>query len=101
MPEPIFDLNAVLEATTYNSFIFAGTSELHLLKDSTGERITVDVVAFSYVDAGNGFLEADGSPRRFRYSGKLLGALFNEKITRGKFTFEDGTVVFYDRSILD
>lgn len=101
MSEPAFDLASVLEATTYNSVIFAGTSELYLLKQNTGEHITIDVVLFGYIDLGGGVLEAEGGPRRFSYRGKLLGALFNEKSTRGKFTFEDGTVIFYDRSILD
>jgi len=97
---PDYDIDSILEAVDETGLLFAGTGELELLKESVGSVIVVDTIMFAYTQLSDRVV-ANGKPRRYRFRSRLVSSLYTEKNTRGRFVFEDGTVVYYDRSVLD
>jgi hypothetical protein len=97
-----YDLNPLLTAVSIQNLIFVGRDVTELLTKLVNEPdTTIDVVMFPYLVSGDGEAQAAAKPRRGFYTGKLLGVLLNERKTKGRFTFEDGTVIYRDSAILE
>lgn len=93
-----YNLQGVLETTSAFGFTFVGTGELELLQKKVSHVVSIPVIYFPYDEAQQ--IDA-GAPRRYNFTGLLLSALLTEKETKGRFIFNDGTIVYYDKSILD
>lgn len=97
-----YDLASLLTAASTQNMIFLGRDAAEMLMKLVGvPDTTVDVVMFPYIINGEGEAAIAAGPRRGFYTGKLLGVLLNERKTKGRFTFEDGTVIFRDSAILE
>lgn len=97
-----YDLDSLLTAASTQNLIFVGREVTDLLMKLVDEPCTtVDVVMFPYIINSDGGAAIAAGPRRGTYTGKLLGVLLNERRTKGRFTFEDGTVIYRDSAILE
>lgn len=97
-----YDLDSLLTAASTQNLIFVGRDVTDLLMKLVDEPCTtVDVVMFPYIINSDGGAAIAAGPRRGTYTGKLLGVLLNERRTKGRFTFEDGTVIYRDSAILE
>lgn len=97
-----YDLEALLTAANTQNLIFVGKEVTDMLTKLVDiADTTIDVVMFPYIINSNGEAAIAAKPRRGFYTGKLLGVLLNERKTKGRFTFEDGTVIYRDNAILE
>lgn len=100
--EAPYDLAVILTAASTQNMIFLGKEAAEMLMKLVDEpNTTVDVVMFPYIINSDGEAHIAAGPRRGFYTGKLVGVLLNERKTKGRFTFEDGTVIFRDNAILE
>lgn len=109
-PTTKYDLEAVLAAANTQNLIFIGRENAELLAKQAdavvitkqeGTLTTVDVVMFPYLLDPAGEAVVAGAPRRGFYSGTLLSVLLNDRMTKGRFVFADGTVLYRDSGILE
>lgn len=109
-PTAKYDLEAVLTVVNTQNLIFVGRESTELLAKQAdtvvatkqeGTLTTIDVVMFPYLLNPVGEAVEAGGPRRGFYSGTLLSVLLNDRMTKGKFVFADGTVLYRDNSILE
>jgi hypothetical protein len=91
----------ITNAASTVGVIFVGTDQVELLLNSVGTpALKVEAMYFikESADINN---HSYSNPVRYTLVSKLVTAFVNEDSTQGKFIFEDGTIVFYDSSILD
>lgn len=99
--ETPYDIDAALIVPNEKGLLFAGVSELEVLKTNVGQdAVKVDVLYFPYFE-GEDHVAAASKPRRYVYVGKLVSAFWNEANTKGVFRFEDGTVIYFDKAFVN
>lgn len=98
---PLYDLTSVLTAAHIQNLVFIGREGTELLPKLIDETSTVDVVMFPYLIDEEGTAVAAAGPRRATFSGKLISVLLNERQTKGRFVFSDGTIIYRDSAILE
>lgn len=97
-----YDPSAMLESITYIDYlILVGQEATDLLAtyatDSSTYPITVSVVIFPHIEGQ----PTSKTPFHGTYTGKLIGTTLNDRHTKGRFTFEDGTTIYRDSSFLE
>ena len=102
---PPYDLSSIFQASQVQNFLFVGRDAAELLADCflkrSDEIVKVDVVMFPYSVNENGEPVIAAGPRRGIFTGKILSVLLNERATKGRFVFSDGTVINRDNAILE
>lgn len=104
-----YDLAALLTAANTQNLIFVGRASTELLATRASLVTTkaddtlfsIDVVMFPYILNDKGEATIAAGPRRGVYSGELISVLLNERKTKGRFVFADGTVIYRDNLILE
>jgi hypothetical protein len=99
-PNPPYDLASVLAAANTQNLVFVGRESTELLAKQDS-LTTINVVMFPYSLNDEGEAVIAAGPRRGTYTGKLISSLLNEKMNKGRFVFEDGTVIYRDSIILE
>lgn len=109
---PKYDLPSVLAAANTQNLIFVGRDSAELLAKQADSIVatkqeeslfSIDVVMFPYLIniKNEAEIEAGVGPRRGTFAGRLASVLLNERKTKGRFVFDDGTVIYRDSSILE
>lgn len=104
-----YDLVSVLTAANTQNLIFVGKDSAELLATratltttrSDDTLFNIDVVMFPYIVNEEGQAVIAAGPRRGVFAGELISVLLNERKTKGRFVFKDGTVIYRDNSILE
>ena len=98
------DLNAAMAVAQTENLIFIGkdaTSTLHdFFIKKPGQSGITDVIMFPY-QIVNGEAVAAGGPRRGTFTGTVLSATLNDRMTKGRFVFADGTILYRDSTIIE
>lgn len=109
-PNTPYDLASVLTAANTQNLIFVGRDSAELLAKQADlvvptkqedSMLTVDVVMFPYLINEKGEAVIAAGPRRGTFSGTLVSVLLNERKSKGRFVFADGTVIYRDNVILE
>lgn len=74
-------------------YLFVSDPEIGVLLGSVDHLVTVETVFFPTKEGSRG-------PSRHKFTGTLLSAVSNEKATKGRFLFTDGTVIFFNKALL-
>jgi hypothetical protein len=101
MAETPYDIQTVLQVTQTTGVLMVNKLNAELLTTHVGNVIMVDATFFTYTVDNNGLAYADKMPTSQVFSSTLLSYLINEERSKGQFVFADGTIVYYDQTILD
>lgn len=77
----------------FDGFFFITQVEVDLFLNNLGNSVTLDVVFFPNNENASG-------PSRYSFTGIPMSGILNEKATKGRFLFSDGTYVYFNASLL-
>jgi len=92
---PSYDAQFISDVLAFNEgYLFVGPDEIELLKSRVGHTVTIPVVHFPLPN------NEDSKLVRWEFAGTLVTYAVNEAGTKGRFVFNDGTVVMLNTALL-